>query len=147
MRPCSTTPTPRWFIGLTEAIQSFEEDVRAALHDLPASDPEQIESYSYVELNLEAAHERLNTIFMFVAIFGYLESSDQVLTLHVMYVQLLPQTRNYLNQKKDAIASMATAHPGNEVFAAYSTRANALLGEQADSLVDELYRRIGAYQH
>ena len=42
---------------VTEAIKSFENDVSSALHDLSPNDAEQIESYAYVQLNLEAAHE------------------------------------------------------------------------------------------
>jgi hypothetical protein len=130
---------------INEAIQSFENDVGSALHNLPPEDSGQIESYAYVELNLEAAHERLNTIFMLVAVSIYVEAlPDQFLVLDVMYGQLLQPSRNYLNIKKDAIASMAAAHPANEVFAAYSTRANAILGDRAIPLLDELYGRIGA---
>jgi hypothetical protein len=130
--------------GLNEAIQKFEDDVSAALHDLPPNDAEQIESYSYVELNLEAAHERLNTIFMLVAVSAYVESrSDQLLILHVMYAQVLGQSRNYLDGKERAIASMAAAHPDNKVFAAYSMRARAILRDRAMPLIDELSRRIG----
>jgi hypothetical protein len=132
---------------INEAIKSFEDDVSSALHDLPANDAEQIESYAYVELNLEAAHERLNTIFMLVAVSVYMDSSsDQLLTANVMRAQLLPQSKNYLNEKMDAIASMAAAHPANKVFAAYSTRANAVLGARAIPMLDELYRRIGELQ-
>lgn len=130
--------------GINEAIQKFEDDVSAALHDLPQNDAEQIESYSYVELNLEAAHERLNTVFMLIAVSAYVESrSDQLLILHVMYTQVLPQSRNYLGQKERAIASMAAAHPDNKVFAAYSARAGEILRDRAMPLIDELYRRIG----
>ncbi len=130
---------------INQAIQSFEDEVGSALHNLPPEASDQIESYSYVELNLEAAHERLNNIFMLVAVSIYLDSpSDQALVMDVMYAQLLPPSKNYLNIKKDAIASMAAAHPANKVFATYSTRADALLGDRAISLLDELYRRIGA---
>ena len=131
--------------GINEAIQSFENDVGSALHNLSSDDAEQIESYAYVELNLEAAHERLNTVFMLVAVSSYMESpSDQFLVLDVLYSQILPRSKNYLNEKKDAIASMAVAHPANQVFAAYSSRAEALLGGQAIPFLDELYERIGA---
>jgi hypothetical protein len=127
---------------INEAIKSFEDDVSSALHDLPPNDAEQIESYAYVELNLEAAHERLNTIFMLLAVSAYLDSSsDQLLILNVMHGQLLSQSRNYLREKQDAIASMAAAHPANKMFATYSTRARALLGERAIPLLDELYRK------
>jgi hypothetical protein len=133
--------------GINEAIQSFEDEVSAALHDLPPNDAEQIESYSYVELNLEAAHERLNTLFMLIAVSVYMESpSDQLLILNVMHGQILPQSKNYLIEKKNAVASMAAAHPANKVFAAYSARASALLGDRAVPLLDELYRRMGALQ-
>ena len=132
---------------INEAIQSFEDDVSAALHDLPPNDAEQIESYSYVELNLEAAHERLNTMFMLIAVSVYMESPpDQLLILNIMHGQILPQSKNYLIEKKNAIASMAAAHPANKVFAAYSARASALLGDRAVPLLDELYRRMGALQ-
>jgi hypothetical protein len=133
--------------GINEAIKSFEDDVSSALHDLPPDDAEQIEAYSYVELNLEAAHERLNTIFVLVAISTYVESSsDQLLILSVMHAQLLRQSRNYLGEKEDAIASMAAAHPANEVFAAYRTRATAILGDRAIPLLDELYRKTDDLQ-
>jgi hypothetical protein len=132
---------------INEAIKSFEDEVSTALHDLPPNDAEQIESYAYVQLNLEAAHERLNTVFMLVAVSVYMDSvSDQLLTAHVMHTQLLPQSKNYLNEKMDAIDSMAAAHPANSLFAAYSTRANAVLGARAIPLLDELYRRIGDLQ-
>jgi hypothetical protein len=133
--------------GITEAIQAFENDVGSALHNLTPDESGQIESYAYVELNLEAAHERLNTIFMLVATSIYMDSaSDQFLVLNVMYGQLLTPSKNYLNEKKDAIASMASARPSNKVFAAYSTRANAIIDDRAIPLLDELYRRIGALQ-
>jgi hypothetical protein len=133
--------------GISEAIKSFEDDVSSALHDLPSNDAEQIESYAYVELNLEAAHERLNTVFMLVAVAIYVESSsDQFLILNVMYGQLLPQSKNYLREKQNAIASMATAHPTSTVLATYGTRASAVLGDRAIPLLDELYRRIGGVQ-
>jgi hypothetical protein len=131
--------------GINEAIQSFENDVGSALHNLSSDDAEQIESYAYVELNLEAAHERLNTVFMLVAVSSYMDSpSDQFLVLDVLYSQILPRSKNYLYEKKDAIASMAVAHPANQVFAAYNSRAEALLGGQAIPFLDELYERIGA---
>jgi hypothetical protein len=63
-----------------------------------------------------------------------------------MYGQLLPQSKNYLSEKADAIASMAATHPTNRVFAAYSVRARAILGDRAIPLLDELYRRIGDLQ-
>jgi len=130
--------------ALNEAIKSFEDDVSSALHDLPSNEAEQIESYAYVELNLEAAHERLNTVFMLAAVSVYVESpSDQLLILNLMHGQLLPQSKNYLNEKRNAIASMAAAHPANQVLATYGTRAAALLGERAIPLLDELYRRTG----
>lgn len=132
---------------ITEAIQSFENDVGSALHNLPSSDFEQLEAYAYVELNLEAAHERLNTVFMMVAVSIYVESpTDQSLILDVMYRQLLPRSKSYFAAKKDAIASMSVAHPNNAVFATYSARANAILGEQAIPFLDELYQKIGALQ-
>src|SRR5215470_3369397 len=131
--------------SINEAIQSFENDVGSALHNLSSDDAEQIESYAYVELNLEAAHERLNTVFMLVAVSSYMESpSDQFLVLDVLYSQILPRSKNYLNEKKDAIASMAVAHPTNQVFADYRSRADALLGARAIPFLDELYERIGA---
>jgi hypothetical protein len=127
---------------LNETIKSFEDEVSAALHDLSSNDAEQIESYAYVELNLEAAHERLNTLFMLVAVSLYMEAqSDQLLILNVMHGQLLPQSRNYLNEKNNAIASMAAAHPGNKTLAAYGTRANGIFEERALPLLEELYRR------
>ena len=130
--------------GINDAIQTFENDVSAALHDVPSGDAEQIESYAYVELNLEAAHERLNTIFMLVALSVYMESvSDQLLAANIMHAELLPQSKNYLSEKMAAIASMAAAHPASKAFAAYSTRASTILADRAIPLLDELYRRTG----
>jgi hypothetical protein len=131
--------------GINEAIQSFENDVGSALHNLSSDDAEQIESYAYVELNLQAAHERLNNVFMLVAVSMYMETpSDQFLVLDVLQRQILPPSKNFLHEKKDAIASMAIAHPSNRVFADYSSRADALLGGRAIRFLDELYERIGA---
>jgi hypothetical protein len=131
--------------GINEAIQSFENDVGSALHNLSSDDAGQIESYAYVELNLQAAHERLNNVFMLVAVSIYMEStSDQLLILDVLRRQILPPSKNFLHEKKDAIASMAAARPANQVFATYSSRANALLGERAIPFLDELDERIGA---
>src|SRR5215468_9661052 len=131
--------------GINEAIQSFENDVGSALHNLSSDDAEQIESYAYVELNLEAAHERLNTVFMLVAVSSYMESpSDQFLVLDVLYGQILPRSKNYLTEKRDAIASMSAAHPTNRVFADYSARAEGLLGGRAIPFLDELHKRIEA---
>jgi hypothetical protein len=70
--------------------------------------------------------------------------SDQFLVLDVLQQQILPRSKNYLNEKKDAIASMAAAHPGNPVFADYSLRAETLLAGQAIAFLDELYKRIEA---
>ena len=98
-----------------------------------------------MELNLEAAHERLNNVFMLVAVSGYMEApSDQFLILDVLYRQILPRSKNYVNEKKDAIASMAVAHPANPVFATYRSHADAILGGRAIPFLDELYERIGA---
>jgi hypothetical protein len=54
--------------SISAAIQGLEDDVGAALHNLPADENGDIESYAYVELNLQAAHERLNNVFMLVAV-------------------------------------------------------------------------------
>ena len=131
--------------AINEAIQAFEDDVGSALHNLSSEDAGLIESYAYVELNLEAAHERLNTIFMMVAVSIYMDSAaDEFLVLEILHGQLLPRSKNYLAVKSDAVASMAAAHPQNKVFAEYTARAGALLGQRAIVLLDELYGRIGA---
>ncbi len=130
--------------GISEAIKSFEDDVSSALHDIPSNDAEQIESYAYVRLNLEAAQERLNTVFMLVAVSIYIESSsDRLLIAHVMHGQLMPQSKNYLQEKQDAIASMAAAHPTNQTFATYRDRARAIFRDRAIPLLDDLDRKIG----
>ncbi len=130
---------------INEAIASLEKDVSRSLHGVPPDDAEKIEAYSYVEINLEAAQERLNSIFLLVAVSMYVDSaSDLVQILHLIYAQLLPPSKSYLNEKKNAIASMAASHPANDEFATYNTRAAAILGERAIPLLDELYRRIGA---
>jgi hypothetical protein len=130
---------------INEAIALLETDVSRSMHGLPRNDAEQIEAYSYVKLNLEAAQERLNSIFLLVAVSMYVDSaSDLVQILHLIYAQLLSPGKSYLTEKKDAIASMAASHPANDEFAAYNTRAAAILGERAIPLLDELYRRIAA---
>jgi len=130
---------------INEAIQAFENDVGSALHNLSAAESGEIESYAYVELNLEAAHERLNNVFMLVAVSIYMDSpSDQLLILDVLSRQILPPSKNYLAEKMDAIASMAAARPSSPVFADYRTRAEALLGGRAIPFLDELYEKIAA---
>ena len=83
---------------------------------------------------------------MLVAVSIYMEAlPDQFLILDVMYGQLLPRSKNYLNEKKDADHQhRRLLIRRTQVFATYSTRANAILGDQAIPLLDELYRRIGA---
>jgi hypothetical protein len=131
--------------GISDAIVALEEDVSRSMHNLPPNDPEQIEAYSYVELNLEAAQERLNGIFLLLAVSMYMETpSDQLQIVNLMYLQVLPQSKSYLNEKSDAIASMAASHPANDDFASYKTRAAAILEDQAVPLLDELYRKIEA---
>jgi hypothetical protein len=131
--------------GINEALQAIENDVGSALHNLRPEEAGQIESYAYVELNLEAAHERLNTVFMLAAVSIYVDAAtDQALVLDVLHGQLLTRSRNYLAEKNDAIASMAAAHPENRVFADYRARANAILGERAIPLLEEFDRKIGA---
>ena len=49
-----------------------------------------------------------------------------------------------LDPNLKSFASMAVAHPENQVFAAYRSRADALLGGQAIVFLDDLYERIGA---
>ncbi len=129
--------------GLIETVKAFEDDVSKALHDVQPNDAEQIESYAYVQLNLEAAHERLNTVFMLVAVSSYVESAtDQLLILQLMHGQLLPQSKSYLNEKMDNIASMAAAHPTDQTLADYATRASGILGERGVRLLDEFDRKI-----
>lgn len=129
--------------GLIDQVKTFEEDVSKALHNMAPNDAEQIEAYAYVQLNLEAAHERLNTVFMLVAISGYVESTnDQLLILRLMHGQLLPQSKSYLNEKTDNIASMAAAHPADRTLAGYATRAAGVLGEKGVRLLDDFDRKI-----
>jgi hypothetical protein len=131
--------------AINEALQAFENDVGSALHNLRPEEAGLIESYAYVQLNLEAAHERLNTVFMLVAVSIYVDAAaDRALVLDVLRGQLLTRSRNYLTEKNDAIASMAAAHPESRVFADYSTRANAILGDRAIPLLEEFDRMIGA---
>ncbi len=131
--------------AINEALQAIENDVGSALHNLRPEEAGQIESYAYVELNLEAAHERLNTVFMLVAVSIYVDAAaDQGLVLDLLHGQVLTRSRNYLAEKNDAIASMAAAHPENPVFADYRTRANAILGDRAIPLLEAFDRKIGA---
>jgi hypothetical protein len=129
--------------GLIDQVKAFEDDVGAALHNVPPGDAEQIEAYAYVQLNLEAAHERLNTVFMLLAVSSYVESSsDQLLVLDLMRGQLLSQSRNYLDQKADNIASMAAAHPADEILASYAKRAAGVLGETGVGMLADFDRKI-----
>lgn len=134
--------------GVNDAIQTFQDEVNAALHELSPDDAEQIQSYSYVGLNLEAAHERLNDVFILIAVSTYVESAtDELLVLNLMHAQLLRQSRNYLSEKESNISSMAAAHPANPKFVAFSDRAKALLRERAIPLLNEFYRRIDELPH
>ena len=128
---------------ISDAIMALDDDISRAMHDLPPDDAEQIEAYSYVELNLQAAQERLNSIFLLTAVSVYMESAtDQQQIENLMYRQILPQSRTFLHQKNDAIASMAASHPSKPEFKAYSARASAILAERAVPLLQELSRRI-----
>jgi hypothetical protein len=131
--------------AVTDAIRSLEDDVRRTMHELPADDAEQIEAFSYIELNLESAQERLNSVFLLVAISMYMETSgDEAQILNLMSRQILPPSKTFLRQKSDAIHSMAVSHPGNQQIAAFTTRALALLRDRAIPMLDDLSRRIGA---
>jgi len=132
--------------AVSQAIKSFEDDVSSALHDLPSNDAELIESYAYVELNLEPpmtaehgvhAGRRFHLPGIIVR-----SAPDREL----MHGQLLPQSKNFLQEKQNAIASMAAAHPANQIFAAYSDRAKVIFRDRAIPLLDELSRRIGDLQ-
>src|SRR5690242_14213891 len=104
--------------AVTDALRSLEDDVSRTMHDLPPDDAEQIEAFSYVELNLESAQERLNSVFLLVAVSMYMEtSSDETQVLNLMSKQMLPPSKTFLRQKSDAIASMAVSHPGNREIA------------------------------
>jgi hypothetical protein len=130
---------------ISDAIMSLDDEVSRAMHDLPPDDAEEIEAYSYVELNLQAAQERLNSVFLLTAVSIYMESPiDQQQIENLMYRQILPQSRIFLHQKTDAIASMAASHPSKAEFKAYSARAAAILSERAVPLLQELSRRIEA---
>jgi hypothetical protein len=129
--------------AITDAIRSLEDDVSRTLHDLPPDDAEQIEAFSYVELNLESAQERLNSVFLLAAVSMYMEdSSDTAQIQNLMSRQILPPSKTFLRQKSDAIASMAMSHPGNQEIAAYSMRASAILRDRAIPMLDALSRKI-----
>jgi hypothetical protein len=133
--------------AIADAIRSLEEDVSRTLHDLPEGNAEEIEAYSYVGLNLESAQERLNSVFLLVAVSVYMESStDQMQILNLMAKQILPASKTFMYQKSDAIASMAISHPGNQALADYSMRAGAILGERAIPMLDALSQKIGDVQ-
>ena len=130
--------------AIADAIRSLEEDVSRTLHDLPEGNAEEIEAYSYVGLNLESAQERLNSVFLLVAVSVYMESStDQMQVLDLMAKQILPASKAFMYQKSDAIASMAVAHPGNQALADYSMRARAILDERAIPMLEALAQKIG----
>jgi hypothetical protein len=131
--------------AVTDAIRSLADDVSRTMHDLPPGDAEQIEAFSYVELNLESAQERLNSVFLLVAVSMYMETAtDEGQILNLMSRQILPPSRTFLRQKSDAIASMAVSHPGNREIADLTMRASALLRDRAIPMLDELARKIGA---
>jgi hypothetical protein len=66
----------------------------------------------------------------------------KLLILDLMHAQLLPQSKTYLNQKMDNIASMAAAHPDDQTLATYATRAATVLGEGGVRLLDGFARKI-----
>jgi hypothetical protein len=131
--------------AVTDAIRSLDDDVSRTMHNLPPDDAEQIEAFSYVELNLESAEERLNSVFLLVAVSMYMETSaDEGQILNLMSRQILPRSKTFLQLKSEAIASMALSHPGNQEIAAYSTRASAILRDRAIPMLDDLARKIAA---
>jgi hypothetical protein len=131
--------------AIIDAIRALDEDVSRIMHDLPPGDAEQIEAFSYIELNLESAQERLNSVFLLVAVSMYMEAaSDEAQILNLTSQQILPPSKTFLRQKSDAIASMALSHPGNQAIAALSVRASAILRDRAIPMLDELSRKIGA---
>jgi hypothetical protein len=130
---------------ISDAITALDDEVSRVMHDLSPDDAETIEAFSYVELNLEAAQERLNAVFLLLAVSIYMESeSDQLQIENLMYRQVLAQSRTFMHQKTDAIASMAASHPSNNAFKIYSMRAASILSERAVPLLEELARRIRA---
>jgi hypothetical protein len=130
---------------ISDAITSLDDDVSRTMHNLPQDNAEEIEAFSYIELNLQAAQERLNSIFLLTAVAIYMESeADQLQIENLLYRQVLPQSRTFLHQKTDAIASMALAHPGNDQFKTYSAQAGAILSERAVPLLQGLSDRIAA---
>jgi len=131
--------------AVTDAIRSLDDDVSRTMHNLPPDDAEQIEAFSYIELNLESAEERLNSVFLLVAVSMYMETSaDEGQILNLMSRQILPRSKTFLQLKSEAIASMALSHPGNREIADLTMRASALLRDRAIPMLDELARKIGA---
>lgn len=127
---------------VNNAIQALKQDVTATLKSLPSYQVETIQSYAVLELSLEAAQERINSVFVLVATANQMEIwNDEARILNGMYGTLLPSSKTYLNSKRTAIISIASAHTADNMFIACSNRAATILGG-ALQLIDELYRRI-----
>jgi hypothetical protein len=127
------------------AILSLEQEINASLKSFPYFEGERISLYAILELNLEAARERLFTITMLVAgSFAMETPADQARNLNILYSHILPPTRAYLNAKKKAIIEIARAASSDDLFVSYSSRATIVLGDRALPVVEELYRRLAA---
>jgi hypothetical protein len=130
---------------INNAIQSLKQDITTTLKSLPSYEVERIQAYSFIEVSLEAAQERLNSIMMMVMISTVMESSsDQLRILNALYGELLPQSKAYVNAKQDSIMNIASAFPQDNMFVLYTGRAANILGAHALPLLDGLYQTLAS---
>jgi hypothetical protein len=119
--------------------------VTLSLKNLPSIAVERIKSYALLEITLEAVQERLNAVFILVFTSTVMESSsDQLRIINALYEQLLPQSKAYLNAKRNTILVMATAQSADRVLSSYSASAASLLSDKAIPLIDELYLKLSS---
>jgi hypothetical protein len=128
-------------------LQSLRQDVTTSMNTLPSLEVEKINTYSFIQLNLEAAQERLTHVLTLIDLSIYLQSaSDEARVLNALYVVLLPPTKGYLNSKMNAIVRIASirVNSSDAMIVSYSTRASNILTRRTEPLLDELLRRIAA---
>ena len=125
-----------------KAIQSLSQDVTISLKSLPPNEDTKIQSYAFIEINLEAIRERLTTVFLLVVATTGMETwNDEARIFNVLYDEVLPKAKQYITAKQTAIVKIATAAADN-ISADYNNRAASIVESQAVPLLDQFYQRL-----
>lgn len=124
---------------INTSIQSLIQDIDVSTKSVPPEDVKRILSLRYLALTLETVQERLNTIVVLVIIST---GSDQFIILNVLYEEMVPKSKDYLNSNRNAILSVATANSADRLYVVYSERAASIIADRALPLLEEFYQKI-----